>query len=748
MPFGIGSEPRIASQVASVLVLLSGSAIQAQINEDVGTDASDPFETIVVRGERSTLEIPPDEVFSEEDISFYGFDSIGEVVDEINSRESRSQDDVVFLVDGKRVGGLGDIANFPAEAIDRIELFSHGAASEVGGSASQRVVNIRLKPNAKIYVANGSLTAATDGGFNRYGGEFNFTQIKTPRRINLGLKVRGNDALLESERDIAQVDFAASNLGDLRSLMPKNREFRLHGTYADAVSPNLNAVLTTRLLRRNTDALLGLAPNGSPVMQGNRLTSLNTNALITGQFDEWLVTANASYGVTKRRTLTDQSGEASGVPPSRRAIGAILQRIAADLNVTRPVAQLPAGPLTLTASGRFSNESVDTSGGDFSQSLRQIGGGVAIPLTNDEAGPVKGIGTIGLGIDLSLNDYSASEVFTNARYSVNWRLADWLRLTGSVSNGRTPPSAELLSAPVIASPGTRYFDPRFDETVDVTTLSGGAPDLLTQEDEDRRLALEIRPQASRLVAFTADYISISNRNIITALPPANTLLLDAFPARFIRDETGRLATVDTRPINFARKSEDMVRYAFELSFPLVGRKSSGATGTDAARPQTIVIPKRLQILFSHAIVLNSEIVVAPGIEAIDLLSPGALGFGGSERSRHEIDLTVRYGARGIGAEFNARHSSAGFISILDESRRETFRFSALSTADIRFFIEGRRIAPQDKFLNGMRFTFSVRNITNSRQTVRNSDGETPLLYQPAYRDPTGRLIEVSVRKRF
>ena len=745
MAFGNGREAKVVGPFASAIALVCASAVQAQTTAE---NSADSLSTIIVRGDRTTLEIRPDEIFTEEDISFYGFDSVGEVVDEITSREGRSQDDVIFLVDGQRVSGLNDVADFPAEAIDRLELFPQGSATEVGGSANQRIVNIRLKSATSIYITNKKLAAATEGGFVRYDGEFSFTQIQGRRRLNLGVQLRGNGALLESERDITQISAAPSTLGDFRTLIPGNNEIMMRGTFADALSPNLNALVGTRFLQRNTDALLGIGGSGEALTQNNQLTSLNTNALVTGQFDEWLVTGNASYGVTRRRTLTDDIGAAPGISSRQRPVTAILQRIAGDLNVTRPVVQLPAGPLTLTLRGRFSGESVEAGGTEFSQSLRQLGGGIAIPLTHNDRGPLKGIGTIDLGIDASLSDYSGIENLSNSLFSVNWRPTEWLRVSGSLSTGQTPPSAELLSAPLITTPGTRYFDPLFNETVDVVSLTGGDPDLLTQDDKNRRIAIEIRPLNSRLLAFTVDYTSLRNRNIITAAPPANTLFLDAFPERFNRDAAGRLLRVDIRPLNFSRKSEERVRYAFELSFLLGGKEGLANPEIDAEQPKKIVIPQRLQFLFSHAIVLNSDIVVASGFEAIDLLSPSALGLGGGGRSRHEIDFTARYGARGIGAELNARHISAGFINAVDERGAEALRFSALSTADLRFFIEGRRIASEERFLNGMRFTLAVRNILNGRQSVRNSFGETPLLYQPAYRDPTGRLIEVSLRKRF
>ena len=211
---------------------------------------------------------------------------------------------------------------------------------------------------------------------------------------------------------------------------------------------------------------------------------------------------------------------------------------------------------------------------------------------------------------------------------------------------------------------------------------------------------------------------------------------------------GRLLAVDIRPLNFAQKSEERLRYAFELSFPLGDRDISARTDPGSDPPKRFGIKPRLQVLFSHSIILDSEILVSRDLTPINLLSPRALGIGGSGHSRHEVDLTLRYGDEGIGAEASARHSSAGFISAIDEGDSDTFRFSALSTADLRFFIEGRRIAPGAKFLNGTRFTFAIRNITNSRQDVRNSSGNTPLLYQPAYRDPTGRWIAITLRKQF
>ena len=50
--------------------------------------------------------------------------------------------------------------------------------------------------------------------------------------------------------------------------------------------------------------------------------------------------------------------------------------------------------------------------------------------------------------------------------------------------------------------------------------------------------------------------------------------------------------------------------------------------------------------------------------------------------------------------------------------------------------------------NGARITIGVENIGNSRQTVRNQAGTTPLGYQSIYRDPLGRMVSIELRKVF
>jgi len=45
-------------------------------------------------------------------------------------------------------------------------------------------------------------------------------------------------------------------------------------------------------------------------------------------------------------------------------------------------------------------------------------------------------------------------------------------------------------------------------------------------------------------------------------------------------------------------------------------------------------------------------------------------------------------------------------------------------------------------------TLAVDNLFNQRQDVRDAAGNTPVAYQPAYLDPMGRTVKLTIRKLF
>jgi iron complex outermembrane recepter protein len=75
-------------------------------------------------------------------------------------------------------------------------------------------------------------------------------------------------------------------------------------------------------------------------------------------------------------------------------------------------------------------------------------------------------------------------------------------------------------------------------------------------------------------------------------------------------------------------------------------------------------------------------------------------------------------------------------------------FDSLTTLDLKAFTDLGDLFPQDISLKGTRVTVSVDNLFNDRQVVTNTAGGTPQAYQPVYRDPVGRTLQIELRKVF
>lgn len=708
---------------------------------------ANPDSEIVVTGQRGTLGIQANRVISEEEVSSYGLSSIEELLDELASERGNGREETVYLIDGQRVRGLGDIRSYPTEAIGRIEVLPRGAAAQLGGSPSQQVVNISLKPKLRSYVGRAAVAHATEGGFTAQNGDVSVTDITRPRRINLALRWRREDALLESERNVIQAPDAQADLGRFRSLRPEIAEFEIRGSVADQLAPNVNGLLTARLFGGETRSLLGRTRNANQLNQQTKISSANLDVQINGDMGSWLLAFSGSYGESRRRTSTDDFADTGLRLSSLIITRAHVRNATAEANATRAILDLPAGPVSLTLRGRVSQNSIKAALDAFTQRTREISASVQIPISR-AAGQFGLLGDLTAGIEQSFSRTRRTGTMTNATYSLQWQPASWLRLAGSIGTRRTPPGIELTSGPIIATPGVRYFDPLRGNTIDVVSLSGGNQDLSAQRGNSQQVSLELRPSVSVPLVFTADYSKSRNANIIMTLVPGNNLLLLAFPERFLRDAGGRLISVDTRPLNFARESEKQVRYGFELNVPLgsvdarVSQSGSAANNRGASRNG------RLRLNFSHTILLQSEVLVSSGFEPVDLLSRNAFAFSSGERPRHEVDFGAEYAARGLGVQLNGQLQGQNFINLTGGAAPNILRFSPLTTINLRAFVEGQRLRPSASWLKGTRVSLQVTNIRNTRQTVQDSNGDTPLFYQRAYRDPTGRLVQFEIRKVF
>ena len=158
---------------------------------------------------------------------------------------------------------------------------------------------------------------------------------------------------------------------------------------------------------------------------------------------------------------------------------------------------------------------------------------------------------------------------------------------------------------------------------------------------------------------------------------------------------------------------------------------------------------RLQLAAYHTIHLRDEILVYEGGPVLDLLKGDAIGSSGGQPG-HEVQLQAGLTHNGLGARLSGSWQSATTVNG-GINGGEPLRFSDLATVNFRLFAnlgQQRALVEKMPILRGTRVTFSVTNLFNSRQQVRDLNGDTPVSYQPAYLDPLGRSIRISLRKLF
>jgi iron complex outermembrane recepter protein len=726
-------------QLVAVLLLTTCAPAWAQDRAAPTTG-----ERITVIGVREILGVPAERSLSEDDISAYGLGTIGELLDEVAAETGEDRDEPIFLVNGERVAGLSDVEGYPTETLERIDVLPVGSGVKVGAPVTRRVYNIVLKGRVDTVAARAAVRAATDGGWWAERGDASYTNVRAARRLNVAGGFRHEGRLRESERDIIQPVGSPANLADFRTLRPEVTGFDARLSAADHLADWLQGSVGARIAQSDRDSLLGLVPvSGLAREQERELLTAGFDLSLNADVGSWLLTFLGNYDYDRGKTRTDRLDPGNPLATALSRTAATTRIASGDIVATGPLFRLPAGSLRGTVGGGLGRDSIRSeqnflgveTDDHFVQRSQNLSAGIEVPIASRENGFLPSLGELTANAELTRTHVSDFGSFTNQTYSLQWQPAVWIRLFGSVTTGKTPPSVSAISDPIIETPGVRYFDPLAGATVDVSEISGGNPELGPQRGEDRRFSVNLKPVPGLALQVFGDYFGTRNRDIISALPPASELILAAFPERFIRAPDGTLTIVDIRPVSFARQDEDRLRYGFNLMLPL-GQHGKGKSGGP-----------RLQVNAAHSWLLSSEILVRPGFSAIDLLSSDAIGIGGASRPRHQFDLSMGYADRGLGVRLNAQYRGKSYLNLISGDAEDVLRFSPLTTVNLRAFATGARFG-NASWLKGTRASVSVLNLTNDRQEVRDSAGTTPLLYQREYRDPLGRTVELELRKVF
>jgi iron complex outermembrane recepter protein len=703
------------------------------------------------------------------DVEAYGLDTVGEVIEEVAGEDGENPDDVIFLVNGKRVTGVENVQDLPAEAIASIDVLPPGSGVKVGANPRQRVYDLQLRGQLDLSTLHGSARAATRGEWSSVSGDASHSLIRGARRITGKAKVQQDAVLRESDRGVIQPSDSVPDAGRFRSLAPESERIDLSLGAADRLASWLDGTLGARLSTIDSQSLVGaFVPAGvaeRALEQENRNLSANANLALAAQAGSWSINLLADYAYLRRKTATDRRAIGEADPLASRTESRSESR-SGELSAFGPLAQLPAGPSMVTVAGSIVSDRIEgersfrgiDDDSDSRQTLSTLRGAVDLPIASRAAGVLGFLGELTASAEVSRQQASDFGSLDSHTLTLTWRPIEALLLTASTGRSASPPPIVSQDDPLVETPGVRTFDPLTGETVDVTWITGGIGGLRRQSDETKRFSARLKPVRSLMLQLTGEYVETSLRNEISELPTPSLSVLEAFPERFIRDPSGRLIVVDSRPVQFTSRKRRQLRTGFMLNLPLGGAQAGSAKpggsdegddeGSDAsARPARFGIRPRLQINASHTWLLDSELVLRDGQPAIDLLSQDAVGFGGLGQPRHRFDLTLGYAGRGLGVRAGIQYRSQSFIEA-NGSIDNVFRFEPLTSFTLRAWVQGERVDPDATWLKGTRLSLSVTNLTDVRERVVDRLGATPLAYQPAYRDPIGRTIEIGLRKKF
>jgi len=818
----------------------AGGAATAPAQPDDEYTDEEGGQEIVVQGQKPrgsvVGNIPPEKTLTSRDIRATGATSIEELLDsvasQIGSARGRSGGRPILLLNGQRISGFRELRDLPPEAIERMEILPEEVALKYGYAADQRVVNIVLRRRFNSTSAELRAKGATDGGYVSGQGDATRLIIAQDTRTSLNFHAEANSALFESERDIVlqpvAPDTDAVDPRPFRTLAAPHSDIRLSGTHNRIIFGDVSATLNleaereagksrfgvpTGTLDDNGTEILRAFPDEGPLTRNSSTESFRLGTALNTQRGKWRLssTGNAEFDHSISRTdngpdLSDVQARLDAGDPTLDPFGDLgpldsLPRdrsrsnrynLALDGTATGPLFTLPAGDATATfrvGAGSTGIDSEATSDGIHSDSNLNRGtlegsASIDLPVTGRSAS----IGRLTANANAELTRLSDFGTLTSIGAGLNWGPTQRLNVNASWTREEGAPSLQQLGDPVLQTPNVSFFDFTTGQTVLVTTVTGGNPDLHADTRNVFKIGGNWQPLKETDLRLRAEYVHQSIDHPQASFPAASEALEAAFPDRFERDADGNLIRVDLRPVNFEQSRKDTIRWGFDFTKPLKSKPPSQAAiasfrqrfaaqraqqGEGAQPPPPPAEGGegagrgggggfrgfgggggrfgggqggRLTFSLTDQVNLVDEVKIGPGVPKLDYLNGEPVSSLGG-RPRHEVQFETGYYNNGYGARLQGNWRSGTKV----DSSAGDLKFSPYFDLDLRLFAnlsENFDLVSKHPFFRGASIRFDAENILNNRPKVRDAGGGTPLNYQPDLLEPVGRTFGITFRKLF
>ena len=719
-------------------------------NDDVAEPVeANPSGEIVVTAESIKgsvdTDVPPVEELNEADIAAIGASSLTDLVAAVapqaNSGRGRGGGMPIILLNGQRVSGFRELRDLPPEAIRQVQIFPEEVALKYGFRPDQRVINFILKDNFASFATEIQHAQPEDGGFGSNEFEATLTRIGSKTRFNLDIELERSTSLTESERDLigsggsllarggnvsglgpngeiapalsvlarsrvtqagiplgitnpSLSQFATtanrlndSNIGDVRTLLPRTERLEVNGTWSKSLGPQTVLSLNANYALNGSESLLGL-PGTSFVLPGNSpFSPFGQDVTISRYFDaprpleresethvfqtsstfnhalgSWRWTVTGNYARTANQTRTTRNADftalragvlAGTVSPFAPDFGANLLFLAPDLasslnqnmdvrsTLAGTALKLPAGDVQMTFASGFTRQMLDsetwrssvTNDVALRRNIMNHSVNAELPLTNRDFGLGSAIGEWAINGNIGYSDLSDFGQLLDYGAGLRWAPARNLTFQASITGDENAPGIGQLGNPTLVTPNVATYDFTRGESLFINVITGGNHALIGEKRRDLILNANWTPKFIKDFALQFSYFKNNSRNTAAALPLLTPEIEAAFASRVVRDVDGRLVSIDQRPVNFDRETSQRISWGFNVSGsigavpaargPFGGPPGAGASRGPGAAPSAPASAPR-----------------ASGVRGFG--GGGGFGAGGGQPSRWNIALYHTY----------------------------------------------------------------------------------------------------------
>lgn len=159
----------------------------------------------------------------------------------------------------------------------------------------------------------------------------------------------------------------------------------------------------------------------------------------------------------------------------------------------------------------------------------------------------------------------------------------------------------------------------------------------------------------------------------------------------------------------------------------------------------------VQLSVFHTWVFKDRRVIRDGLPALDYLNGTALGTTSGGTPAHKIEVQTGIQRDGYRLRLDGNWESGTRVTTGTLGSGDELRFGSLARINLVAQADlGQQfgLVLRHPWVRGMRVSFRVDNLFDTRRRVTDAAGATPIAYQPNLLDPTGRTLRLSVRKLF